>query len=52
MNREFLDLYNRELKLLQEQAREFASAFRLENCTVRTGLLETLRDHHVAATVA
>jgi type VI secretion system protein ImpG len=27
MNREFLDLYNRELKLLQEQAREFADEF-------------------------
>ena len=24
MNQEFLDLYNRELKLLSEQAREFA----------------------------
>ncbi|NNM74635.1 type VI secretion system baseplate subunit TssF [Enterovirga aerilata] len=27
MNREFLDLYNRELKLLQEQAREFAEEY-------------------------
>src|SRR5580658_7701122 len=27
MNREFLDLYNRELKLLNEQAREFADEY-------------------------
>src|ERR1700674_5854244 len=27
MNREFLDLYNRELQLLNEQAREFASEY-------------------------
>ena len=27
MNREFLDLYNRELRLLQEQAREFAEEY-------------------------
>ena len=27
MNREFLDLYNRELQLLNEQAREFADAY-------------------------
>lgn len=27
MNREFLDLYNRELKLLQEQARDFAEEY-------------------------
>ncbi|MDB5511546.1 MAG: type secretion protein [Enterovirga sp.] len=27
MNREFLELYNRELKLLQEQAREFAEEY-------------------------
>ena len=27
MNREFLDLYNRELKLLKEQAREFAEEY-------------------------
>jgi type VI secretion system protein ImpG len=27
MNREFLDLYNRELQLLNEQAREFAEAY-------------------------
>ena len=27
MNREFLDLYNRELKLLHEQAREFAEEY-------------------------
>src|SRR6478672_3797999 len=27
MNREFLDLYNRELQLLNEQAREFAAAY-------------------------
>src|SRR6478752_5148282 len=27
MNREFLDLYNRELKLLNEQAREFAAEY-------------------------
>ncbi len=28
-----------------EQARELASSFRLENCDVRTRLMETLRDH-------
>ena len=27
MNREFLDLYNRELQLLNEQAREFADEY-------------------------
>src|SRR3569832_2788646 len=27
MNREFLDLYNRELQLLNEQAREFAEEY-------------------------
>src|SRR5581483_4364583 len=27
MNREFLDLYNRELQLLNEQAREFAEGY-------------------------
>src|SRR3954447_94461 len=27
MNREFLDLYNRELQLLKEQAREFAAEY-------------------------
>ena len=27
MNREFLDLYNRELQLLNEQAREFAAEY-------------------------
>src|SRR5919206_333247 len=27
MDREFLDLYNRELKLLQEQARDFAEEY-------------------------